>query len=158
MKQNNTSLEGSIVPWHGKTIKLIDNSIEDILTENNIDLTLIQFIVLKNLHLNEGISQKDLAFFTNRNKSSLARMIATLERKNYIHKEVCDQDKRKSKLKISEKGQAVLIDSAPFFDSFVRKIETDINEEEKQILIKVLNKIQNNIIGEVPSPFFKERK
>jgi DNA-binding MarR family transcriptional regulator len=148
----------SLVPWLGKTMKLIDNKIEDILAENDIDLSRIQFIVLKNIEKNEGISQNELAFFSKRNKSSLARMIATLERKQYITKHYCTKDKRKCKIHISDLGKQILLESAPYFSDFVTKMETDISDENRAALINVLTKIQNNIIGEGPSPFFKDKK
>lgn len=148
----------SLIPWLGKTVKMIDNTIEDILAENNIDLSRIQFIVLKNIEENDGVSQNELAFFANRDKSTLTRMLATLEEKKYIIKYHCEKDKRKCEIHISSLGKQLLKHSEPFFTEFATQMEQNISSEEKQQVKKILNKIQNNIIGEGPSPFFKEKK
>ncbi len=156
-KIENTSIGDSLVPWLGKTMKLIDNKIEDVLTEHNIDLTRIQFIVLKNIAANDGIIQNDLAFFSNRNKSSLTRMIATLDKKGYITKNTCKEDKRKCIIRISKSGKEVIDDASSYFSDFVVKMEQGILEEDKQNVIQLLKKIQNNIIGEDTFPFIKEK-
>jgi DNA-binding MarR family transcriptional regulator len=158
IKKEENRIENSLIPWLGKTVKLIDNNIDDILFENNIDLSRQQFIVLKNIIKNEGITQNELAFFANRNKSSLTRMIAILERKGYVIKHHCKNDKRKFKLKISDLGLEVIEEATPYFSEFVNRLENDISKEEKKLIQNILEKIQNNIIGEGTSPFFKVQK
>jgi len=147
----------SLVPWLGKTKHLIDNSIEDILADNNIDLSKAQFVILKNIDKNDGLSQKELTFFSNRNKSTLTRMLATLERKKYIVKQHCKNDKRQFNVNITSLGKKIITESEPVFTEFVKKMEYGISDDERSQLISLLNKIQNNIIGEGPSPFFKEK-
>jgi DNA-binding MarR family transcriptional regulator len=156
-KKEDITISNSLVPWLGKTMKLIDNTVEDILSENNIDLSRIQFIVLKNINQNDGISQNELAFFVNRNKSTLTRMLTTLEKKQYIIKQHCKEDKRKFRVHLSNLGKEILKESEPYFTEFAVKMEQGISPEDRIKITELLNKIQNNIIGENPSPFIKNR-
>lgn len=150
-------IQDSLVPWLGKTMKMIDHHIEDILAENHVDLTKNQFVVLKNVEQNNGLSQQELAFFCNRNKSTLTRMVATLEKKKYIHKVHCQEDKRKYKIMVTPLGKEVVDQAVPHLIEFVMQIQHGVTEEETTIVKKVLNKIQDNMIGEGPSPFFKNK-
>jgi DNA-binding MarR family transcriptional regulator len=85
-------------------------------------------------------------------------MLATLERKKYIVKQHFKNDKRKINVNITPIGKQIIIKSEPFFTEFVTKMENGISDSERKLLTSILNKIQNNIIGEGPSPFFKTKK
>lgn len=145
----------SLGPWLGKTMKLIDNKLEDILEENNLDLSKTQFIILKNVQVNEGICQNQLAFFADRNKSSLTRMINTLEKKNYLARVASKDDRRMNMLIITKEGERVLKNAEPFFLKIKNLIEIGLTEEEIESTINTLKKIQQNINGSVKGPMIK---
>ncbi|WP_010133907.1 MarR family winged helix-turn-helix transcriptional regulator [Ochrovirga pacifica] len=151
-------LNESLIPWLGKTMKLIDHSIEDLFVEKNIDLTKAQFVLLRNIEKHEGLSQQELAFFVNRNKSTLTRMLATLEKKQFITKTYSKEDKRKFKVQITSEGKASLAKAYPYLTKFVKRLEQGISNQEKKQFTYLLNKIQDNVIGESPTPFFKTTK
>jgi len=56
-------------------MKLVDMYIVNHFNEHNIDLTKVQMIMLVRLYINNGQPQNDLAFLTNRDKASLARLL-----------------------------------------------------------------------------------
>lgn len=147
-KENNTSFDNSLGPLLGRTMKLIEFKIEDLLNEHGIDLSKMQYLVLKTIDENSGISQNKLAFFSNRDKSSLTRMISTLKRKNYIEKHTCEEDKRRNKIKLTPEGQKVLESARPYFLQVAQCIEENISNDQKEVFIKILKQIQINISGE----------
>ncbi|MCK5677150.1 MAG: MarR family transcriptional regulator, partial [Flavobacteriaceae bacterium] len=73
--------ENTLLPSLGKTAKLSGFYFMDVLHENNIDLSKEQWLVLKMLHDVDGQVQNDLAFITDRSKTSLTRLINTIEKK-----------------------------------------------------------------------------
>lgn len=151
-------IQDSLVPWLGKTMKMIDHHLEDILAENKVDLTKNQFVVLKNIEQNDGLSQQELAFFCNRNKSTLTRMVATLEKKNYVRKVHCTEDKRKYKIMVTPLGQKMVDQAVPHLFEFVTRIQSGVTKEEAATVKQVLKKIQDNMIGDGPSPFFNKKQ
>lgn len=151
----NIEFKNSLGPWIGKTMKLIEHQIEDILVQNDIDLSRMQFVVLKNIQENEGISQNELAFFANRDKSSLTRMINTLDNKGYIIKSASKEDKRKNHIHISEAGKKTIKKAIPHFREMALKIESNLTSEEIETTKKVLKQIQENVSNQKGSPFFK---
>lgn len=73
--------EKSVAPWIGKTAKIMSIFLKEAFAKHAVDLTKEQFILLKVLHDRDGVIQKDLAFITERNKGSLARLINTMEKR-----------------------------------------------------------------------------
>ena len=142
----------SLGPWFGKTMKLIDHKLEEILEEKELDLSKMQFGILKNVQMNEGICQNELAFFANRNKSSLTRMINTLEKKNYLARVTSKNDKRMNKLILTKEGDKILEKATPVFIEMAGIIESGLTENEIESTITILKKIQQNVIGSVEGP------
>lgn len=147
-KKTPYSFKDSLGPWIGKTMKLIDHRIEEILDENQIDLSRMQFVILKNIEQNDGTCQNQLAFFANRNKSSLTRMINTLIRKGYITKNASKEDKRKNIISISPKGKAIITKATPHFQKMAMSIEENLSEQEIAFAKEILKKIQKNVTKE----------
>ena len=143
----NKDFEKSIAPWLGKTMKMIENKVEGILEDNNLDITKTQFLLLKSVHQKEGICQNDLAFFAERNKSSLTRTINTLEKKNYIARIPSKEDKRINQLYITTQGEQIIEKTIPIFLGMAKLIESGLSKSEIEATINTLKKIQKNVAG-----------
>ncbi len=142
------AFEKSLAPWLGRTMKMIEHRIEATLEANGINLSKTQFLLLKSVQEKEGICQNELAFFANRNKSSLTRAINTLEKKNYIARIPSKEDKRMNQLFITKQGEQIIATALPHFFSMAELIEQDLTEAEIEATIKTLKKIQKNVIGQ----------
>ena len=153
--KSNFDFKNSLAPWIGRTMKLIDHRIEDILAENKIDLSRMQFVILKNIEQKEGICQNELAFFSNRNKSTLTRMIETLIKKGYIIKKSSKEDKRKNTIYLSPKGTAMLEKATPHFRQLAQTVEQNLSESEIDTAKEILKKIQENVTQGEGISFFK---
>lgn len=144
--------QDSLGPWIGRTMKLIEHKIEEILSENNIDLSRMQFVVLKTIAENDGISQNELAVYANRDKSSLTRMINTIITKGYIIKCSSELDKRKNHIHLTKKGESILEQAIPHFREMAMLIEKNLSQEEIELSKNIFKKIQKNITGSVLGP------
>ena len=146
MKEENIYIdfENSIGPWLGRTGKLVDYFFQETFKENNLDLTKEQMIVLKKLHDQDGLNQNELAFLTLRNKSSLTRLLAKMEVKNYIVREKCKEDKRIKIVHLTSFGKEIFKKTKPVIKSLITTMEQNISLEEKQQIIKIFKKIQTN--------------
>jgi DNA-binding MarR family transcriptional regulator len=87
-------IEKTLAPWLGKTTKMIDNYIQDMFHELNISLTKTQWVLLKKLHEKDGVPQQELAFLTGRDKTSLTRLVNTMEKKGVLARIPSKTDKR----------------------------------------------------------------
>ena len=139
--------ENTLGPWLGKTMKMIDYHVQDVFHEKNISLTKIQWIVLKRLDEHDGIPQHHLAFLTNRNKASLARLINTMEKKNLVARIPCKTDKRSNRIHLTKHGRQTFRDTLPIMEEMSAALQENISEEEIQATIAVIKKVQENLIS-----------
>ncbi|KAA3630451.1 MAG: MarR family transcriptional regulator [Bacteroidetes bacterium] len=138
-------VEQELIPWLGRTSKKISLFMSEKFRENNLDLTKIQWLMLKKLCQKDGQMQKELAFLTDRDKASLARLVATMERKGFITRVPVENDKRARQIFLTEKGRAVFQESIPVVKEFIKELQKGIAQEELNLLINTLKKIQHNI-------------
>lgn len=76
-------------------------------------LTFRQFAVLAAVAESPGGSQSDLVRATGIDRSTLADMIARMEKKNLVSRETSKSDGRAKAVKLTAKGQRKLADAAP---------------------------------------------
>ena len=136
--------EKSIGPWLGKTVKIIEYFLQETLDKNKIDLTKEQMIVLKKLHDQDGLVQNELAFLTYRNKSSLTRLLRKMENKKYIVRKQSKEDKRINNVFLTDLGRAIFKKTLPVIKDIIQTMEQNISSDEKQHVIEILKKIQQN--------------
>jgi len=143
--------ENSIGPWLGKTVKIVDYHLQEAFRNNGIDLSKEQMIVLKKLNEKNGLHQNDLAFLTLRDKSSLTRLLAKMEKKKYILRKQCEEDKRANSVFLTNLGKEIYIKTRPIIKQMIDTMQHNISKEEKQQIIKTLKKIQSNFDSNIES-------
>ncbi len=137
--------ENTIIPWVGKTGKLLGCLVNSAFQENGIPLTREQWIFLMKLSDLEGIPQNDLAFITERDKASLTRLVQTLEKKGFIERKSSEVDRRMNLVFITDSGIEMYQKATPFVKNIIKVLEQGISEEEIATTIETLQKIQINI-------------
>ncbi len=138
--------ENTILPSIGKIAKFSGFYFTDVFHENDIDLTKEQWLVLKKLHDKNGQVQNDLAFITSRSKTSLTRLINTIEKKGYVNRFHSKDDKRIKHIYLTETGKKIFKKSLPVLQNIIDDLQVGISDEELSNTIDVLNKIQKNLI------------
>jgi len=146
MKSGDTYIdfENSIGPWLGRTVKIVDYHLQEGFKNNGIDLSKEQMVVLKKLHDKDGLHQNDLAFLTLRDKSSLTRLLSKMEKKKYIIRKKCKEDKRANNVYLTALGKDIFTKTRPVIKQLLDKMQYKISIEEKHQIIKILKKIQFN--------------
>lgn len=137
--------KNSLAPNLGRTVKLIEHCVDEMLARKGFNLTKMQFILLHKLHEQDGACQSDLAFSSNRNKSSLTRAINVLEKKNYIARIPCKEDRRMNRLYITKSGEEVLERSTHIFDEMHQIIQKGVTQEEAKQVIDILKRVRENV-------------
>ncbi len=143
--QNSIIFEKTLLPYIGITAKLAGFYFIDTFHNNGIDLSKEQWLVLKKLNDKDGQIQNDLAFITNRSKTSLTRLINTMEKKELVHRVISKEDKRINHIHLSKLGKEIFSDSLPVLKDLIIELQDGISEEDIERTKKVLSRIQNNI-------------
>lgn len=118
--------------------------IGDQFIENNIKLTKEQWLLLKKLHERNGQIQNDLAFITDRSKTSLTRLIGTMEKKGLVYRVGCEADRRVNRVYYTEKGKAIFAQAEPVFLEVVEQLTENLSEEQVELTIEALKQIIKN--------------
>ena len=142
------NIEKTMLPWMGKASKAVDYFLADKLKENGIELTKVQLVLLKKLWEMDGQPQNNLAFLTNRDKASLARLITTMEKKNLVARIPSKSDNRINHIYITKHGLDILKKAAPVMMEAIGQIQKDIPKKDIEKVIEIMKKIGININSE----------
>ncbi|MCB0755080.1 MAG: MarR family transcriptional regulator [Flavobacteriales bacterium] len=138
-------MEEMMMPWIGKTMKHIDLFIATRMAEHGVNLTRQQVILLKILFHDGPLPQNNLAFLTDRDKTSLTRLLATMEKKNLVARITSAEDKRVNMVHLTKHGEKVLQEIAPVLLQTMMFMQEGISEEDQRVVIQTMKKIQENI-------------
>ncbi|MBI9108826.1 MAG: MarR family transcriptional regulator [Spirochaetales bacterium] len=101
--------------------------------------------ILANLYSRGPMSITKLAGFISKEKNTTTVLIDKLERNGYLTRTLCDEDKRKTIIKLTEKGLSL----NPVFRKISRQlIDTtfmNFSEEEKEQVMRLLLRIKQNL-------------
>ncbi|WP_207425117.1 MarR family winged helix-turn-helix transcriptional regulator [Pedobacter sp. SYSU D00535] len=141
MSNRNISL-GFLV---GFTRRLILKKMNEALSENQIPLTLEQFLFLATIKDNEGdLTQQDLANLTCKDKSAILRTIDILESKGLVERKLDTTDRRKNFIVMTENCRRLFDRIQEIEKSTFDQLRQDISEDDYQVMEKVLLQIQKN--------------
>ena len=143
---NNNDYEKNIGYEIGKTSSYLRVGVMKLLKEAGItDITHEQFGILFILSQQDGLYQRQLAILLSKDRPNISRMVDILETKGYIKREKHPENKRISKVFITEKGKNKVALLMPYRKSFKEKICKDISQEEMDICFSVLAKVRENL-------------
>ncbi|MEN0051694.1 MAG: MarR family transcriptional regulator [Bacteroidota bacterium] len=138
-------LNQTIIPYIARTAKMIHFYLSDELKQYNFDLTRTQWVLLKRLHDEDGQTQNDLALITDRNKTSLTRLIHTMERKELVVRISDEQDKRINRIYLTDKGKAIYQQTLPIIYDSLTKVQSSLSKEEIEQLINLLKRVYGSL-------------
>jgi len=126
-------------------MKHIDHFINMRMADHGLDLSRQQVILLKILHYEGPQSQNSLACVTDRDKTSLTRLLSTMEKKNLVARIGSQQDKRVNMIHLTKRGEQVLKEVEPILTELIGEMQEGIDENDQRTVIEVMKKLQDNI-------------
>lgn len=131
--------------WLERTIRTLKTQQLKKLKQNNINLTIEQWIVLLSVKNIEGATQKEVSDNTLKDTANVKRIIDQLIRKNFVERKRDSTDLRKTQLVTTDDGKEVIIKALPIMDSIRKKGLADVSEKEFDYLVSTLKKIYHNL-------------
>ena len=124
------------------TKKFVQNS-----HNSGLDISMDQWIVLGPIWENEGLSHKEISEYCLKDKTSVTKIIDTLEKKNLVVR-VSDQlDHRVKRVVLSNKGKELFLQAIPIMELTRDQLRDGITEQDIESLRSVLTKIYNNLVS-----------
>jgi MarR family transcriptional regulator for hemolysin len=110
-----------------------------------IDVTVDQWVLLKLIEQNPGISQTELATMATKDTASITRMLDIVEKKGYVERQSVPNDRRKYLLVLTKVGNALIAKHSDLVLSLRQTGVKGVSEEELAILKRLLRQIQANL-------------
>jgi len=127
-----------------KAIRTYRNFAQKKLKENGYKITIDQWLIIKAILENPGISQQELGEKVFKDNASVTRIIELLVKSDYLEREVNQNDRRKSNLKVTDEGKSI-IDKVQTLVLENRKTAlTGISFEDLEIMNRTLKTIIEN--------------
>ncbi len=145
---NNTKvidLNAHALSWVGKIHYDFGFLVQKAFQENGLDLSKEQWSVLKRLNVNDGQPQNDLAFITHRDKTSMTRLVNTMESKGLVVRKSDENDRRVNRIFLTDYGKEVVEKVQPIMYDLIPAVQDTLTEEEIETLITALKKIRKKI-------------
>lgn len=122
--------------------KYIKSKLED------FNLAPEQNLVMMLLWEKDGLTQNQLAEKLNKDKTNIARMASSLEKKGFIKRAHPKEDRRSLMLYLTEDGKDLGEKVIPVAEDFNDVVTQGISNEEIQELERLLSKIDQNVQGQ----------
>jgi DNA-binding MarR family transcriptional regulator len=91
------------------------------------------------------LSLTSLSCLICREKNTTTVLIDKLERNGYLTRTVCNEDKRKTIIKLTEKGLSLKPAFNKISNQLIEVTYMDFTEEEKSQLMNLLSRVQQNL-------------
>ena len=114
---------------------------------SGLDISMDQWIVLGPIWENEGISHKEISEYCLKDKTSVTKIIDTLEKKNLVVRVPDQLDHRVKRVVLSNKGKELFLKAIPIMELTRDELRDGITEQDIESLRSVLTKIYNNLIS-----------
>lgn len=136
---------GSLI---GQTRSALVASIERTLAQRGFDITMSQFLALKQLAGNGPMSAGDLAQALRHDPGAMTRMLAKLEAKGYLCRHPDRRDRRALRIELTEVGARLWQDIRTSVDACLENALVDLDAGEREHLAAILQRILRTLARE----------
>lgn len=108
-------------------------------------ITVEQWILLKIIEENDGLTQKELANKSFRDPASITRTLDILNKKEFVERNPVENNRRQYSISLTATGNGFIEKYMPIINSHRAKSIDGISQEELETLNRLLGKIQSNM-------------
>jgi MarR family transcriptional regulator for hemolysin len=137
MKKQNSSLKIELGHVISDMFHTVIKCLKD-RAETKLKITREQFKLLKAIsEKREEVIQKDMAEMMGKDKSTILRLIDSLEAKELVRRVADTKDRRKNYLMVTKKGEGVIKQYMEIYSEFINEIQQGLTEAELKTFYKV---------------------
>lgn len=126
------------------TIKKIRNVIQKRFSEEGIDLTVDQWLLVDHIAPEEGISQNKLGEIVCKDAPTVTRIVDLLEKKGIVQRRPYPGDRRKLLLHLTEYGQSLFVAASPLVAEIRDQGWGNLSDGDYDKLVHIMDSIYNN--------------
>jgi len=137
-------LESIIFYTIDKSIRTYRTYAQNRLKEHGFKITIDQWLIIKAIMENPGISQQELGEKVFKDNASVTRIIELLVKAEYLERKIHPNDRRKSNLEITKSGKKIIEDVQLLVLENRKTALSGISEKDLKTMFTVLGKITEN--------------
>lgn len=108
-------------------------------------ITVDQWIALRFIAEDGPLCQKSLAEKLEKNPNTIKAMVDQLSKRELIHREPDENDKRLMVLTLSDKGRSLISEIEPKEEEINTCVTNGLTEEEERTVIRLLRKLEETV-------------
>lgn len=128
-----------------RTSKRVKQYAQTEFSRHAFDLTVDQWIVLRNLYENAELTNKEMAELCGKDQPTLTRIVDILLKKGLVIRQPHDSDRRALRLQLTPSGVQKVEEIAPKVAVFRMQAWQNLTEEDFGHFTRILNKIYDNL-------------
>ena len=145
MTENKKQIVKKFIGHHvGLTHKMLMEDFVNYMKHNGIRITPQQFTTLARLNRDDGITQKELANYLNKDYGSITRSLDGLEKRDWVRREDSSEDRRTKLVFITEQGKKIFKIVLPLQIERNEQILNGVSEKDFEQLVTILSKVRDN--------------
>jgi len=138
---NNTKNFGA---YMDKTLKIIKLNYLKAFKSLGLDFTAEQWVIIDMLYQKGGISQTELANGSSKDAPTVSRIIDLLEKKGLVQRERFENDRRRYKIFLTEKGNADYKTALPAVHQLRKQGWEGLSDEDYDTYLRIIDQIFKN--------------
>jgi DNA-binding MarR family transcriptional regulator len=138
----------------GRQIYLISQAIRNHIERllKPFDLTREQLHILKNCDPQQGRTQRQIGAATGKSAANTTRILDRLEKKNLIVRRENPHDRRSQIVFLTVEGAELREEMSRLLEALSSSIEENIDNQDMAVVVKVLSRIENNLLHLAKDP------
>lgn len=130
-----------------KAIRSYRNYAQRQLKANGFTITIDQWLIIKAVLENPGITQNEIGDLVFKDNASVTRIIDLMVKSAYVIRTTHAEDRRKTNLEVTESGIKIIKDVQKIVESNRKKALDTVTKEELETMNNALLKISENCIN-----------
>jgi DNA-binding MarR family transcriptional regulator len=145
MNDDHPNIQDSLGLMIYRTGLALKSSLQRRFKEHGIEITAEQWVLIRHLWEEEGLSQRQIGEKAAKDKPNITRMLDALEKKRLIRRQPDLRDRRKFCIYLTKEGKQLHDRLLPLTRTFRERITQDLSQPEMDHLKDALTKINRSI-------------
>lgn len=116
-----------------------------ILDANDLGITVEQWVILKIINEQQGLSQKELAQKSDRDAASITRTLDILERNKFLKRKATPGNRRQYRISITDYGRSFVEENTDLINSLRAMCAMGLSPHDLETLKELLIKVRSNM-------------
>lgn len=130
-----------------KAIRAYRNYAQRELKANDFTITIDQWLIIKAILENPGITQNEIGDLVFKDNASVTRIIDLMVKSEYITRHVHPDDRRKTNLEVTDSGKEVIRKVQNIVEKNRKTALSGVTKEELEVMYTALLKISENCLN-----------